>query len=377
MSLDPLVVARQLIAINSVTSDHNHTIADLMTDQLRSLGFAIERIPYVDIHNIDKIAIVAKRGHGLGGLVYCCHNDVVSVDGWSTRHGGPFDGVVADDKLWGRGSCDMKGSIACALAAVSRIAIAEQQAPLYFLVTGDEESGMQGARTISSLSKYFVEMTQHKTVGIIGEPTELRLVNSHKGGCLVSIQSHGVAAHSSTADGRNANWQLIPFLTYLHDAYERSLQDPSLINHRFSPPTLSMNVVLSNEPAAKNITVGKATCEVFLRLMPEVAWSAFVDEIVSEAKSRGLHIASMNTLLPVHTPEDSQVVQEILNQLDQAEPLAVSFATDGCGLHALKELVVLGPGSIEQAHRPDEWISLEQLRLGTDVFERLFRKFTH
>ena len=385
--MDCLELARKLVAINSVTSRSNATVAICMREHLTSIGFDIEQLIYLDNAGLEKIALVGRRGPEplaatnakagrCSGIAFCCHNDVVSVDGWAAPQGGPFDAVVSEGRLWGRGSCDMKGPIAAALAAIERIPIERQTCPIYFLVTGDEESGMQGANALVSQSKYFAEMQAAGTVGIIGEPTELRVVNAHKGGCHFKVTSHGVAAHSSTADGRNANWALVPFLSYLNSQYVRCETDPSLLNHRFSPPSLSMNVVIKNEPAASNITVGKATCQIFLRPMPEVDWRSFAEEIIATAVSMGLQASPMATLEPLHTADSNPVLRQVLDALSQAEPEAVCYATDGCCLRALENLIVLGPGSIEQAHRPDEWISLEQLDLGVEIYEYLFRLFS-
>ncbi len=381
--MDCLEIAKKLVAIDSVTSRSNVLVADCMHELLRSLGFDIEVLSYLDNAGLEKIALIGRRGpqplNGQtgqqGGIVYCCHNDVVSVDGWNALQGGPFDAVVAEGKLWGRGSCDMKGPTSAALAAIERIPVEQQQQPIYFLVTGDEESGMQGANAVVTRSKYFAEMLAAGTVGIIGEPTELQVVNSHKGGCHFKVVSHGVAAHSSTADGRNANWALVPFLSYLSEQFKRSESDPLLLNTRFSPPSLSMNVVVKNEPAASNITVGKATCQIFLRPMPSVDWRGFAEAIVATATNMGLQTSPIAALEPLHTPDSNPFVREVLGALGQIEPESVCYATDGCCLRALRNLIVLGPGSIQQAHRSDEWISLDQLYRGVDVYEQLFRLY--
>ncbi len=381
--MDCLELASRLVAIDSVTTRSNANVAIYMREHLGRLGFDLEQITYVDNSGGEKIALIGRRGPApmtgqalrSGGIVYCCHNDVVSVEGWNSPYGGPFDAVAMEGKLWGRGACDMKGPTAAALSAIERIPIGQQKYPIYFLVTGDEESGMQGANAIVGRSKYFAEMRAVGTVGIIGEPTELHVVNAHKGGCHFQVTSQGIAAHSSTAHGRNANWALIPFLDYLRQQFERCEYDPRLLNQRFSPPSLSMNVVLKNEPAASNITVGKATCQIFLRPMPDVDWRGFVDAIVASANGMGLQTGPITALEPLHTLDSNLFVREVLTALSQPQPESVCYATDGCYLRVLENLIVLGPGSIEQAHRSDEWISLEQLYRGVDVYEQLFRLY--
>lgn len=353
-----------------------------MQERLVSLGFETRLRNYQDLHGTEKVALEAKRspqrtgGSSLQrGIGYFCHNDVVSVEGWNCPHGGPFDAAIADGKLWGRGTCDMKGSAAAAMAAISRLDPSRQIAPIYFFVTGDEERGMGGAGILASESEYFREMVETQSVGIIGEPTELQLVNSHKGGLHLDVYSRGVAAHSSTADGKNANWQMIPFLSYMKELWERSESEAALCNTAFAPSTLSFNIVIENRPAMGNITVGESICRIFFRPMPETPWQEITAMIQQKAEQLGLGVKLLEPMPPLHTPADREFVQAALAVLGQTEPIAVCYATDGCKFHDLKDLIVIGPGSIEQAHRPDEWISLEQMRKGTQTFADLLEHF--
>jgi acetylornithine deacetylase len=375
-------LAQKLIRHPSVTTESNSPVMAEYVASLSQLGFDVNVMQYVDQQGQAKEAAEAKRpadsspkGSVARGVGYFCHNDVVSVDGWNCSHGGPFDGVVAEDRLWGRGSCDMKGSAASALAAIARIAPEEQTSPIYFFITGDEECGMVGADVLAEKSAYFEEMVARQMVGIIGEPTNLELVNAHKGGCHLDVISQGVAAHSSTEEGLNANLQMVPFLSYLRQLHDRTQTDPDLMNDAFSPSDLSLNFVIENHPQSPNITVGKSVCRIFFRPMPETPWQRIYEEIQEQAAKLCLTCKPLRPLPPVHTPADSSAVREVLNLLGQAAPLAVCYATDGCCLQDLESLLVLGPGSIEQAHRPDEYILLEQLNRGVDVFESVFRHF--
>ena len=283
--MQALEMAQQMIAINSISDRSNAPVAALMRTWLEELGFEIEQLERVEANGERKVTLVAKRGTGYGGIAYFCHNDVVPVDDWNAAAGGPFDAVVDDGCLWGRGACDMKGSAAAALAAIDRIDPAKQTSPIYFVATSDEEHGMHGAQLVAKESRLFREMVEHQTVGIIGEPTELRVVNAHKGTCLLTITSRGRSAHSSTADGENANWRLVDFLVFLKTIQRRCESDASLQNPVFDPPTLSMNIVLSNRPTATNVTVGESRCQLFLRTMPDVPWQPVVAEIVTIAES--------------------------------------------------------------------------------------------
>jgi acetylornithine deacetylase len=373
--MDAVSLAQQMIAINSVSNHSNAAIAALMRGWLEELGFEIEQLEFIDPNGERKVSLVAKRGSGRGGIAYFCHNDVVPVDDWNATAGGPFSGAIRDGRLWGRGACDMKGSAAAALAAIARIDATRQIAPIYFVATSDEEQGMHGARLVSERSRLFEEMVGGGTVGIIGEPTELKIVNAHKGGCHVMVTSRGRTAHSSTADGLNANWQLIDFLSYAKQVQQRCESEPALQNAAFDPPTLSMNLVIKNRPAAYNVTVGLATCQIFLRPMPDVPWEAVVEDLRTTAEKMGLEVAPVLKMPPVFTAANQPLVQAALELTGAREPSTVSYATDGCWFTRLKDLIVVGPGSIEQAHRPDEWLSLGELDRGVDLFQRFFERY--
>jgi acetylornithine deacetylase len=269
----------------------------------------------------------------------------------------------------------MKGPTAAAMAAIAALADQPQSAPLFFFVTGDEESGMAGARLLTDNSSFYCEAVALGAVGIIGEPSELQVVNSHKGGCHFDVCSSGVAAHSSTNDGLNANWQLIPFLNYLQQLHRRCQNDPSLLNSNFSNPTLSLNVVIDNEPSAFNITVGRATCHVFFRPMPHTQWEAMLEEIKATARDMELELSSIRCLSPLLTDVERPFVRMALRLAEQTAPASACYATDGCCFDNFPDLIVLGPGSIEQAHRHDEWIEIEQLHRGTELYRKLFQQY--
>ncbi len=381
--MDVAATTQRLIAVDSVTEITNHDVTQLLSHWLVELGFDVEMLPYVDAHGTPKFSLAAKRtplassqaSAARPGIGFLCHSDVVSVEGWDCSQGGPLAGAIAQGRLWGRGACDMKGPIAAALTAISRIDAARQNAPVYFFVTGDEECGMAGARLLTQQAKYYREMVAQGAVGLICEPTALQAVNAHKGGCHLDVTSTGIAAHSSTAEGFNANWRMIPFLSYLRELNDRCNSDSRLINHAFTPPTLTMNVVLENRPQASNITVGQSLCRIFFRPMPDTDWQVVLSDITRTAKQMQLEVAVLPALPPLHTPADSPLVQTALQLLGQSQPQAVSYATDGCCFQELKEMIVVGPGNIAQAHRPDEWIELEQLHHGVEVYQQFLQHY--
>ena len=377
--MDPLTIAKELIRCGSVTAVSNADCADLLTRLLQKRRFDVQNYQHLDQQGCSKVTLAALRTgrrQTKAGLAFLSQSDVVSTDGWNAPDGsGPFDATVRHDRLWGRGTCDMKGPIASALAAIDRIDEAKQDSPIYFFITGDEECGMLGADLLAKHCEIFSAMAQAGSVGIITEPTELRVVNAHKGGCRFNVVSHGLAAHSSTSAGCNANWQLIPWLNHLREVSLRVQQDSSLRNELFDPPTLSLNAILRNHPAEFNITPSHASCEVFLRTMPATAWEDLVQSLVESAKEMGLEVSAVSALPPLHTSADRPFVLEALKVTEQSTPLTAGYATDGCRYSNHDNLIVLGPGSIDQAHRCDEWIAIDQLNRGTTIYHDLLVRY--
>jgi acetylornithine deacetylase len=367
-----LEFAQHLVAFDSVSRKSNIEVSDYVANELKRLQFDVERLEYTDDNGVRKANLVAKRGQGVGGIAYFAHTDVVPADDWSVDFCGPFSPTVKEGRLWGRGSCDMKGSLACALAAAAELDPQHQTAPIYVVCTADEEVGMSGARHVNQFSKLFDEMVRHETVGIIGEPTELRVVHAHKGGCRVEITAHGKSAHSSTKEGINANWKLIPMLARLRDLQLLTETDPSYQNLEFDPPTLSGNIVITNQPLAANVTTSLARAAWFLRTMPKVNIQPLLQQVRESCEEWGLECDLRYSIDPLWVDPNSPFVQQMLMLAECVQSEVVCYATDGGVLRRLRNLVVCGPGSIDQAHRADEWISLQQLEKGTLLYRRLF-----
>jgi acetylornithine deacetylase len=363
----------RLVEIDSVSHKSNQLISTRVSDFLTRLGFELEILSYVDANQQTKVSLVARRGTGLGGIAYLCHTDVVPVEDWDIEICKPFQPTIRSQRLYGRGSCDMKGSLACALAAVERISVREQSHPIYFVCTADEELGTVGAKIVDQQSRFFQEMVDCNTVGIVGEPTMLNVVHAHKGAFGCTITGRGIAAHSGTRAGVNANHDLIPILPFLLELQKQTENDPSLKNNSFDPPTLSWNITLQNEPLAVNITPSMARANIFLRPMPGVNHQPLLDMLQSECQRLGLEYNFIDRTSSWMCDPAAPHIQQMLKITETSVPQTVCFATDGGALQRMKNLVVCGPGDIAQAHRRDEYITLEQLQKGSDVFERAFR----
>ena len=374
-------ITKELVSFDTVSHSSNRSISETVAQWLEELGFLVEWLEYNDVHGVNKVSLVGKReGEGTGkalggGIAYMAHTDVVPVDDWETGFDGPFDVVEREGRLYGRGTCDMKGSLASALVAAARIDRQKQTSPLYFVVTADEEIGMQGAKQVNESSEYFEEMVKHDCLGIVGEPTELQVVHAHKGTLGYIVRSRGVSAHTSTGEGINANDALIPILAKLQQLKELTLRDTKYQNQSFDPPTLSWNMVLRNEPLAVNVTTALAEAEIFLRPMPGVDTSGLERDIESLSKAYGLELIKKSNNKPWVVDAKEEWILDMLKITENAEAKTVCYGTDGGVLQRLRRMVVCGPGSIAQAHRKDEWVAIEQLHRATEVYESAFRKW--
>jgi len=367
--------AKQLVAFESTSVLSNVPVSDFVEETLQRLEFQTERIEYDDANGVRKANIVGKKGPGTAGLAYFGHTDVVPADPWFTEVHGPFEPTVKEGRLYGRGSCDMKGSVACMLAAAEQFTADELQQPVYITCTADEEIGYGGARQVAERSELFREMVAHEARGIIGEPTRLEVVYAHKGTYGFKVISHGRAAHSSTREGVNANLKMIPFLADMKEIYDETELDSKWHHDEFDPPSVSWNIGVNDHTHAINITPPQSVCTVYFRPTPGIDADELMQRGRSAAEKHGLEFQEMHRAGPLYLDPQSPFVQEMLQVAGKSQPRTVCYGTDGAMFTDLKNMVVIGPGDIAQAHTHDEWIALEQLDKGTELFTAAIRKW--
>jgi acetylornithine deacetylase len=367
---------KELIPFPTVSSESNSDITDCLAKWLVCLGFETERIDYCDANGIRKSCILGRKGPvGVSGLAYFCHTDVVPVNSWSFPKSGPWTPFVADGRIYGRGSCDMKGSLCCMLAAAEALQSASLKAPLCFIATADEEIGMSGARKVVERSAIYREIVASQTRSIIGEPTRLEIVHAHKGGRAIRVTSIGRAAHSSTGLGLNANFALIPFLNEIGNIHREMETSAEWRDERFSPPTPSLNIVIKDTNSGLNITSARSECMVYFRPMPGQDADGMVQRLRSLAESCGLGFELLFAGTPLYTDPEAPFIRELLTLTSRPAPRTVSYGTDGAIFTELGSIAVVGPGDIAQAHTDDEWIELDQLEKGTALYQQAIRRW--
>lgn len=369
---------RQLIATPSVSSvspqfdQSNQPVIDLLANWLEDAGFTVQIDPLADWPN--KANLIATLGHGPGGLVLAGHTDTVPFDVGRWRFD-PFGGLVADGRIYGLGSADMKSFLALALTAAREFTAADLRQPLVILATADEESSMCGARALAAAGK---PLGRH---AVIGEPTGLKPVRMHKGILMEAIRLEGCAGHSSNpALGVSA-------LEGMHEVIGELLRWRAELQARYRNPLFEVDVPtlnLGHIRGGDNPNRICADCELHIdiRPLPGMSLVSLREELQRRLQRRLAHRQLQLSFLPLfpgieafETPASAAIVRAT-EQLTGAPAEAVSFGTEGPYLNALgMETVILGPGSVDCAHQPDEFLPLAAIQPTLAILQGLIQRF--
>ena len=365
----------ELIATPSVSCVHadldmsNHGVIDKLAAWSESLGFEVE-IQAVDER---KSNLIARAGSGSDGLVLSGHTDTVPCDPtlWSSD---PFSAHETDDRIYGLGSCDMKSFLALALDASSSVNFANLKRPLTLVATADEETTMKGARLIADngrkLGRYCV----------IGEPTGLSPIRQHKGNLTMSVEFVGQSGHASDPSlGNNALEGMYQFMTALfayRERIEAQYNDPA-----FTIPTPTMNLGHIHGGDNSNRICGACTLLIDIRFLPSMSYATLQADLeqlaaeVAEARGLVLHTQTFGEGRPMDTDEASEIAR-YLTHLTGKKAGSVAFGTEAPYFNAMQtETIVLGPGSIKQAHQPDEFLPIAQIDPTVNLLEGLIERF--
>jgi acetylornithine deacetylase len=280
----------------------------------------------------------------------------------------PFDPVIEDNRLVGRGSCDMKGPLAATIVAGAEVDATKLRKPLLIAATADEEVGGMGARQVAEESVLF--NTNRPKHGVIAEPTRLTPVYAHKGGAQVTVTAYGRAAHTSTDKGMSSNFLIAPFLAEIPELAERFKTDESFMNHEFDPPTNGFNMVLDDGRCRPNVAAAKTVATFSFRPMPNDRSDDVIAMLTEKAEKYGFEVDARKGT-PFYISSDADIVQTGLKATGAVKPGTVPFGTDSGAFKNYLELVILGPGDITQAHTVGEWIEVPQLSEAVDVYQHM------
>lgn len=357
-------LAADLVALDSRSSVSNLAVAGRIEAELA--GFEIERLDYADAAGVAKRALVAHRGgrpgRRGGGYALSGHMDTVPETGWQADPWAPR--TDAAGRLHGLGSVDMKGAVAaCILAARSVPA----EVPATLLITTDEETTKQGARAVAGSA--LARSLGLKGI-VVAEPTGLVPVRGHRSSANITAVASGVQAHSSTGQGTNANWALIPFLAEMRAIQQRLRQDPALQDAGYDPPFADFNLVIDNHGTAMNVTPARATARIKFRSSRRLDPAPILEAVRAAAGRAGLALTVTQEGPPPELPEDHPLIRLAAGLTGQA-PRTAPYGTDASELQALAPCVILGPGTIETAHTPQECVALRDLAAAVPLFARI------
>ncbi|NIB42819.1 acetylornithine deacetylase [Pseudomaricurvus alkylphenolicus] len=370
---------QELVATPSVSSYTpswdmgNRAVVELLATWLRDLGFNCEILD-VPGGNGKKCNLIATLGSGPGGLVLSGHTDTVPYDDgkWQSD---PFKLQERDNRWYGLGSTDMKGFFPVAIEAARAFSETPLQQPLIILATADEESSMSGARALAQMGR------PKARYAVIGEPTGLQPIRMHKGIMMESVQIEGLSGHSSDPSlGNNAlesMHQVISELITYRQQLQQRYQHPG-----FAIPVPTLNLGCIHGGDNPNRICGHCELQFDLRAVPGMDNDALRGEIdlrLSEIAERSGSRIQRQTLfggVPAYEePANSELVKAVESHTGH-HAASVAFATEAPYLQQLgMETIVMGPGSIDQAHQPNEFIPTEQIKPAVETLKALIRQF--
>jgi len=366
-----LIATPSISATEAALDQSNAPLIELLSGWFNDLGFEVDVQPVPDTRN--KFNMLASAGSGNGGLLLAGHTDTVPFDdGRWTRD--PFTLTEHDNKLYGLGSADMKGFFAFILDALRDIDVRALKKPLYILATADEETSMAGARYFASTS------TLRPECAIIGEPTSLQPIRAHKGHLSTAIRILGESGHSSDPErGVNAielmHAAIGPVLALRDALKERYCFDAFTVPY----PTLNLGHIHGGD-ASNRIC---ACCEMHMDIRPLPGMTlSELDGLLAEALAPvserwpgRLTLSELHPPIPGYEcPPNSKLVQ-VVEKLLGARAGAVNYCTEAPFIQEICPTLVLGPGSINQAHQPDEYLETRFIKPTRELLTQVIHHF--
>ena len=370
----------RLIAFPTVSRDSNLDLIDFVEKYLNGHGIASTRV--LDDTG-QKAALYAHVGPQVdGGIVLSGHTDVVPVDGqaWDTD---PFEVVEKGDKLFGRGTCDMKGFDALSIWALVEAKKRGVTRPLQLALSYDEEIGCTGAPPM--IDEMVASAMPRASAAIIGEPSMMKVVTGHKGGIGFEVHVRGFEVHSSLLHiGVNAimfGAKLIDWCNEMNA--ENAARAPLEMDAGFVPPYTTLHVGTVTGGTAHNITAKDCNLVLTFRTVPGELGQIWVDKFEAKVAEIAAQMQAIHPDtgidyqrkfdVPGLKPEEDGVAEELVRQLTGDNAVnVVSYGTEAGQFQERGfSSVICGPGDIAQAHQPNEYITLEQFKTGEAFMERL------
>lgn len=379
-TLTQLIAHRTISSGNPALDCGNREAVDDLANRLERAGFDCEIAAMPGRE--DKVNLVARLGPAERaadhGLVFAGHIDTVPYDdtGWDSD---PFTLNERDGRVYGLGTCDMKGFIAIAAEVAAEYASQQLSAPVSLLISADEECGMDGARAL---------LAAHREHGgrpgrycVIGEPTNLVPIRQHKGILMETIETHGASGHSSNpALGANAIEAMAMALGAV-----RGLRDELAARQRiagFPVPHATLNLGAISGGDNANRIPARCRLDIDMRFLPGMTIDALRRELRERVDAAlagsdcSVHFRALFEGTPAFETAAESPIVTACEQLAGAEAAAVDFATEGAFYNAMgMDSVILGPGDIAQAHQPNEFLALDRVEPMQRILHGLVERF--
>jgi acetylornithine deacetylase len=368
----------RLVGFDTTSRRSNLDLIAYVEAELAAIGVSSRRVANADGSKANLLASIGPLAPG--GVVLSGHTDVVPVDGqpWTSD---PFTLTPRGDKLYGRGTCDMKGFLALALAAASELAAAPLKRPVHLAFSYDEEVGCLGA---PDLIAEIVARVPAVSAVIVGEPTGMEAISGHKGIATFRVTVTGHEAHSSqTHLGASANMAAIGLMSKLVALSEQLTReaDPASL---FNPKGATLTIGQINGGTAVNILARECIFVFDLRTPPGLKPREMLADFFAEAgradaalKARfpeaGVRVET-RSITPAFAPEKDGAAEAFARRLagDNGPPRVAPYAAEaGQFQEAGYSTVICGPGYIDQAHQPDEYVEISQMQRGAAFMTRL------
>ena len=374
-----------LIGFDTVSRNPNRELMDFVSDWLAEQGIESRLIPDDGGGKANLYATVPGIAND-GGIMLSGHTDVVPIDGqdWSLP---AFKLTERDGRYYGRGTADMKGFVACAMTAMAKARRMPLRLPLHLALSYDEEIGCVGVR---SLVEHLANETIRPRLCLVGEPTELSVAIRHKGKRGVHATFIGREGHSALAPNNlNAIHLACDFIAYLWEVQEE-LAAPHAGHEQGKVPYTTVHAGLINGGTALNIVPNRCTVAFEIRNVAEDDPDALLARIQEHARTlvareqsripeAAVSFELFNEYPGLSTPEDSWAVQFVKSLTGANDCSEVAFGTEAGMFSSQLDIpsVVCGPGSMAQGHKPDEFISIDQMNLCEEMLERLLARMSH
>jgi len=372
---DEALLAR-LVAVDTTSHRSNRELAEFIAGYLDRPGVRITRHPTSDGAKLNLI-VAAGPADGEQGLVLSGHMDTVpaETEGWRSD---PFTLTACDDRYVARGAADMKGFLALAINRFAAVDVAGLRHQLALLFTHDEETGTQGAKRLVDEAEAVPPLPR---ATIIGEPTGLRVLRMHKGHLRLRLTLTGIPAHSGLphlgVNAVEAGGHAIVGLAELRRALEQ--ERPPHAEHFPEVPFVTLNLARVAGGGATNVVPADFALDIGVRLLPGMSTEAMVGRMraaVAQAVAKvPFELTVVGETPPMMAAEDVPVFRLLTRDFRQPTFPSASFGTDAGWLTRLGlDCVIWGPGSIEVAHKPNEWMPIEQFRQAGELLTRIVHR---